>query len=300
MKLLIFGGSGLVSGRVVAFAIDAGYEVIAITRGKRKLTINPTITHIKVDRDTDDLKFIADKYSYDAVLDIICKTPEHARQAVLLAKHCKRLIMVSTDYVYEPRYRKLFLKEKNAVFTSQQDYGGQKRLAEEVVYKAQKEGGIHGTILRPPHIYGPGSNPGTIPKHGRQSDLVDHIRAGRALNLLYGGLGLIQPIHANDFAHLILALINKSSSYGEAYNTSGPELMTHANYYEAIALALGIEAKITAYCPQKGATDVNHYVSGHRCYDMSKLNGVLPGFTYTPFIEGVKDWVNQIISQSEK
>ena len=66
MKILVFGGSGLVSGRVVAFAVDAGHEVIAITRGKKKLAVNPAVTHIKADRDTDDLKFIADKYSYDA------------------------------------------------------------------------------------------------------------------------------------------------------------------------------------------------------------------------------------------
>ena len=150
---------------------------------------------------------------------------------------------------------------------------------------------IHGTILRPPHIYGPGSNPGTIPKHGRQPYLVDDIRAGKTLALLHGGLGLIQPIHADDFAHLILALIDKEVSYGEAYNTSGPELMTHLNYYETIAATLGTTINITAYSPAPNAPDVNYYVSGHRCYNMDKLNAVLPGFTYIPFKEGIKDWV---------
>ncbi len=291
MKILLIGGSGLVSSRVLRFAVEAGHEVLAVTRGETSLPEGCPFTHIKGDRNAEDLSYIADNYSYDAVLDVICRTPLHAKQSAGLAKNCRRLVMVSTDYVYEPEFRKLFLKECDAVFSTQADYGGNKRRAEEVILKAHSEGLIQGTILRPPHIYGPGSNPGTIPRHGRRPYLLDDIRAGKPLHLLEGGLGLIQPIHADDFARIVLTVIDKEASHGEAYNASGAELMTNLDYYKTIASVLGTTITHTTYTPEPGAPDVNYYVAGHRCYDMGKLDALLPDFTYTPFVEGIKEWV---------
>ena len=37
MKLLIIGGSGLISGHIARMAMQAGHEVWAVTRGQRKV-----------------------------------------------------------------------------------------------------------------------------------------------------------------------------------------------------------------------------------------------------------------------
>lgn len=299
MKLLLLGGSGFVSGRVLRFALDDGHSVIAITRGEQVLLDAPGVEYIKADRNIDDLSAIADDYEYDAVLDVICKNADHARQAVDLARKCKRLIMVSSDYAYDPAYRTLALTEAEARFSDRDDYGGHKRQAEKVLLDSFAAGTTIPTILRPPHIYGPGSNPGTIPQHGRRPNLLQDIRAGKTLSLLHGGLGLIQPIHVDDFARIILSIIDKPIAYGEDYSTSGPQLMTHLEYYKALAKYLGHEIKSVAYCPESDAEDVNHYVAGHRYYDMAKLNSVLPGFHYTPFEQGIKEWVLALSANTE-
>jgi nucleoside-diphosphate-sugar epimerase len=296
MKILLFGGSGLVSQRVLQFACEMNYSVIAVTRGEKPLPDKLVFDHIASDRDNIDLDYIIDSYDYDVVIDVMCQTELHARQSVKLAKKCKRMIMVSTDYVYDPEFRQLFLKEQDGVFSDRQDYGGEKRRAEEVILNAHAEDRISGTILRPPHIYGPGSFPGPIPKHGRKQHLLKDIEEGVRLHLLHGGLGLIQPIHADDFARIILDVINKEESYGQAYNASGPELMTHLEYYKSLAQCIGKSIVVDAYCPEEGAEDVNHYVAGHRCYDMSKLNALLPNFSYTPFSQGMEDWVRHLQS----
>ena len=294
MKILLFGGSGFVSQRVLKFACRAGDSVIAITRGEQPLPENLNFSHIAADRNVDDLDHIQDDYEYDVVVDVMCQTEQQARQSIRLASKCKRLIMVSTDYVYDPEFRTLFLKEQDGVFSDRQDYGGEKRRAEIAVLDAQAKDEISATILRPPHIYGPGSNPGTIPKHGRRPHLLTDIENEVRFNFLHGGLGLIQPIHADDFAGIILAMIEKEESFGQEFNASGPELMTHLDYYKTIAKCLDKKISADAYCPEEGAEDVNHYVAGHRCYDMSKLNGVLTDFNYTPFADGVADWVRYI------
>lgn len=295
MRILLIGGTGFVSGRFLRFALDAGHRVIAVTRGSKPLLDHPKVEHITADRDKDDLVALVGERQYDAVADIICRTPEHAEQAIALARHCKRLVMVSTDYVYDPEHRKLFLKESEAVFSERADYGGDKRRAERVILAAQAAGTVEATILRPPHIYGPGSNPGTIPRHGRRPHLLDDIAAGKTLTLLQDGLGLIQPIHADDMAGIALEVIGRAQSHGQDYTCSGPELMTHLDYYREIAKVLGTTIKpVETYCPEENAPDVNHYVGGHRCYDMAKLNALLPDFAYTPFARGIAEWVRHL------
>jgi nucleoside-diphosphate-sugar epimerase len=295
MKLLLLGGSGFVSGRVLRFSLEAGHEVIAVTRGTTPLPPHAGFLHIQADRNDDNLSWIANEHDIDAVLDVICQTPAHAVQAVDLARNCKRLVMVSSDYAYDPRHRPLNMAETVAQFSDFDDYGGRKRQAEQVLLDGFAEGRTLPTILRPPHIYGPGSNPGTIPQHGRRPHLLDDIKAGKTLNLLHGGLGLIQPIHADDFARLILAVVEKDASHGEDYTAAGPDLMSHLDYYIAIARCLNTEISVTAYCPEPGAQDVNNYVAGHRYYDTEKLRALLPDFTYTPFEVGIQAWVEDIL-----
>ena len=127
---------------------------------------------------------------------------------------------------------------------------------------------------------------------------MDDIEAGKTLNLLHGGLGLIQPIHADDLARIILAVVEKETAIGEDFTACGPDLMTHLDYYRTLAACIGKKIDHTAYCPDADATDVNHYVSGHRYYDRSKLDTLLPEFSYTEFEAGMRDWVTHLTKQT--
>jgi nucleoside-diphosphate-sugar epimerase len=295
MHILLIGGSGFVSGAVLKAVVAAGHTVTALTRGVTPLQPGLAAGHIHLDREVDDLVRVIDTAGFDTVIDCICMNEHHARQAVALARGGKRLVMISTEYAYDPTYRKLHLKESEAVFSDRDDIGGHKARAEAVIRAADRAGEVHATILRPPHIYGPGSNPGTIPKHGRSPTLLADMAAGRILHLLQGGLGLIQPIHIEDFARIVAAMLGTPASAGQDYNCAGPELMTQLDYYKAIAACLGTTLSVTAYWPEGGvAPDVNHYVGGHRCYDMGKLNTLLPNFAYTPFAEGIAGWVRHL------
>ena len=179
------------------------------------------------------------------------------------------------------------------MFSERDDYGGDKRRAEIVILGSGDADHVEATIVRPPHVYGPGSLPGTIPRHGRTATLLDDIVQGTPLFLLQGGLGLIQPIHVDDLACILFALIDKPETLNEAINCAGPELMTHADYYIEIARCVGRPVTIVPYFPTDEDA-VNAYVSGHRYYDLSKLSRSLPGFPYTPFGSGVADWVRQL------
>jgi nucleoside-diphosphate-sugar epimerase len=301
MKILLFGGSGFLSGKIVDKAIGDGHSVIAITRGEREIVTHNNLRHVCFDRnviDQNELARLLAGMQWDVVIDSICRTPEHAQQSISLAKDCRRLIMVSTDYVYSPKHRKLNQNEDDAVFSDGESYGANKRKAELEIMAANKTGEVDATILRPPHIYGPGSNPGTIPNHGRRPELLDYIEKEGILQLVQGGIGLIQPVFVDDLVRIILNIIPLELSFGQVFNSPGHELMTHVDYYKEIGKCLGKKVKIETLTPEL-EKKLNLFPCGHRYYDTSKIMNLLPSFKYTPFKKGIQLWVQELKKNME-
>ncbi|MBF0272142.1 MAG: NAD-dependent epimerase/dehydratase family protein [Magnetococcales bacterium] len=292
MNILVLGGSGFLSGRFTQHALRAGHRLHCVTRGQKPLPEGVT-TALTMDRQEIPAN-LPDELEYDLVIDFIGMNPTHLQQSVALARRCRRLIFISSDYAYHPAHRKLFLREEEAIFSDLPDYGGAKRQAEEVVLQAEAAGRLQAIILRPPHIYGPGSWPGTIPRHGRRPTLLDDLRREETLHLLHGGLGLIQPIHVDDLARIILTLMDNEQAYGLQFSAAGPDLMTHLDYYRTLAELLNKPLHVRPYCPEGAAPDVNAYVGGHRCYDRSRLEGFLSGFVHTPFRQAMAEWVEKL------
>lgn len=88
------------------------------------------------------------------------------------------------------------------------------------------------TILRPCHIYGPGSLLGCVPHQSRNPQLLDVMRAGQPLNLLGGGYHLQQPIFAPDLAQTILSCYGNPNTPKQIYMTVGPDLIEAAGFLQ--------------------------------------------------------------------
>ncbi|MEI8386028.1 MAG: NAD-dependent epimerase/dehydratase family protein [Verrucomicrobiota bacterium] len=244
MRVLIIGGSGFLSGTLARVAASLGHAVTVVTRGQRPVPAG--VEAVMVDR-TDRAGFarcIAGLDTrWDLVADAICFTPDDAIQDVeVFAGRTDRLVMVSTDFVYDPNQRKIPQTEHAETYALS-DYGGLKRQAE-VVLEQTSTKVLPWTILRPSHIYGPGSLPGCLPLHGRDPELVGHILAGRPLRLVGGGVFLQHPIFAPDLAETILSAAVNPAATGRTFNVAGPEVIESRAYYRVLAALLGREVII--------------------------------------------------------
>ena len=220
MRVLIIGGSGFLSGTLARVALALGHAVTVVTRGQRPVPAG--VETVTVDR-TDRAGFarcIAELDArWDLVADAICFTPEDAIQNVkVFAGRTERLVLVSTDFVYDPKQRKTPQTEQAEAYALA-GYGGLKRQAE-VVLEQTSTKVLPWTILRPSHIYGPGSLPGCLPLHGRDPQLVGHILAGRPLRLVGGGTFLQHPVFAPDLAETILSAAVNPAATGRTFNVA--------------------------------------------------------------------------------
>ena len=152
MKIVIMGGTGVLSTSITKMCIKEGYEVLHFNRGStRKAT---EVTTIIGDRyRTNDLERIL-QYKPDIIIDMLCFNSHHAEMAVnVFAGKIEQYIYCSTSCVYTPRVGKEQITEDSPTCPNT-DYGLGKMQAEKVFRDAAENKAFHLTIFRPGHIYG--------------------------------------------------------------------------------------------------------------------------------------------------
>ncbi len=238
--ILIIGGSGFLSGTLARTAVARGYQVHIVTRGIRAVPAG--VTAITADR-KDHAAFRAAMGEapgyFDLVVDCICREEPDALQDIeMFSGRCGRFVYVSTDSVYDPAARDIPQDERIAAYV-EDGYGGNKRKAE-LLFDEQGGDRLKWTILRPCHIYGPGSLLGCLPKHARDKDLIGRMQRGEPLALVGGGRFLQQPLYVDDLVNTILACRENERAIGGIFNIAGPLIIETRRYYQIIADTLDV------------------------------------------------------------
>ena len=298
LSVLIIGGSGFVSGTLARVAVASGHEVTVVTRGARPLPEG--VQALACDR-TDRAAFAeaigAMSRRWNLVVDCIGYEPEDARQDVeVFAGLADHLVFISTDFVYEPKERRFPQPFGNPHFVTDGSYGAKKRLCELELLNGET-GDMRWTVFRPCHIYGPGSQLGCLPLHGRDAELIARLRRGEPLRLVGGGHFLQQPIFAPDLAALILSAQGNDLAHRSIYCSVGPDIIESRRYYEIIAETLGVglgveEVPVAATLAEQPALAPFFC---HRIYDLAPLR--LDGLKVpnTPIAAGLREHVRSLL-----
>ena len=288
MKVCVIGGSGFLSGTVVREALAAGHDVSVVTRGKR--AVPDGVRALIADRH-DVVAFAAalrDAGDFDLVVDCICFNAADAQQDVdVLAGRTKKLVMISTDFVYASEGRPFPVTEAFDRFETVLPYGANKRAAEETFFASVNR--LPSVILRPCHIYGPGSQLGCLPSHGRDPQLIDKLRRGETLTLVGGGHFLQQPVYAPDLAKMALSAAATDRAVGGVYHAAGPEVVESRDYYRIVADHLGVKATFdeTRVVDYLAAHPEHRPFCCHRVYDMTTAKAAGLAVPSTPLREGL-------------
>ncbi len=119
-------------------------------------------------------------------------------------------------------------------------YSRAKVAAEEIVWRAHKEGRIAVTVIRPSWIYGPRDRM-TIARQ------VAATREGK-MKIIGDGRNRLNVVYAGNVAEGAILAADTPKAAGQAYNMSDDGVMTLQEYYNAIADELG-EPRPTRHVP---------------------------------------------------
>jgi nucleoside-diphosphate-sugar epimerase len=299
-KILTIGGSGFLSGTMSHAALREGHEVWIVTRGQRPLPAGAnSIVADRKDRAAFAAAIERAETRWDLVVDCIGFNAGDARQDVeCFAGRAAHLVFISTDFVLSPLDRPWKVDETYDGFHDS-PYATGKRGAEEVLLEhAGVSRGTLITILRPGHIYGPGSLLGCLPLHGRDKGLIEHLRAERPLSLVGGGHFLQSPVFAEDLWHMALSCHASESTHGQIYFAPGPEIVESRMFYRIIAEVLGVakprieEARVSDFLrdnPDKAS------FCCHRVYATEKAAAHGLALPSTPLRDGLRMHVESMV-----
>lgn len=302
MDLLVIGGSGHLSGAVVRAALVNRHQVWTITRGQRPVPAGAT--SLVADRHTPgamEAVMAGQGRVWDLVVDCICYDLPDIHQDLELFRHrARQFVLVSTDFVYHPAHRRFPQPEEASHWAGEAitAYGYKKRLCELELIEGDT-GEMGWTILRPCHIYGPTSELGCLPLHGRDPQLITKLRAGQPLQLVGGGHFLQQPILADDLAQTIVSVAGNRDACGKIFNTAGPEILESRQYYHLVAEVLGVgltveEVPVSSYLAEH--PEAAPFLC-HRVYDLSQLATSGLSVPSTPVAEGLRQHVEGLLAR---
>lgn len=239
MRIVIIGGTGHVGTFLVPRLVNAGHQVIVVSRNER----NPYMPHsawdfvqkITADRNAPGQQGIFGKFiagmSPDIVIDMICFNRDTAEEMVnALRGTVKQYLFCGTIWVYG--HSVMIPASEERPRRPLTEYGKDKADAEAFLLQEAKEHGFPVAILHPGHIVGPGWSP-VNPAGHLNPDIFKKLANGNEIVLPNLGMETLHHVHADDVAQAFeLAILHPAAANGESFNIVSPQAMSMRGYAE--------------------------------------------------------------------
>ena len=295
MRLLIVGGSGVLSSAVAKEAVNNNFHVTLINRGHRFI---PNNCHL-IKSDKDDYVTIAKALKgqvFDAVIDFLCYNEEQTKRSFLFYKEfVKQYIFISTCAVYDKTI--LGIKsEDSPKGLKLWSYSLNKVACEESVLTLSKNTSTAVTIVRPCVTYDDTRIPyGIMPPYRFHWTLCARVLADKPIITWNNGMNRSNMMRVEDFAIGLIGLVGNRFSYNEAFNICGDEMPTFNDVLDVISKKLGKEVRkinIDSDFFANNYPEKKEEILGGRALDATnsneKIKRVVPAFAQKiPLSEGV-------------
>jgi nucleoside-diphosphate-sugar epimerase len=309
MRILIVGGTGLISSELSTCALGEGHEVTLINRGHSSIPVAAG-AHV-IHADATDANALRSALQgprlrgerFDAVVQFIAFDAAQVHDDIETFKRLTdRYVLIATSAAYRKHDRLRPLTEEVPLENPYWEYARKKIACEEVLRAEAPPAGLDFTIVRPAHTYGPSKIPGFTGVSRHPWTLVDRMRRGADIVLPGDGTSLWTVTHARDVAAGILGLVQAPDAVGEAVHVTSSEAITWEGIHWTIAQAAGLTREAfdrqTVHVPSDAfiaaAPSQEGSIRGDKMhpavYDTSKLRGLVPGWeARTSFADGIAE-----------
>lgn len=244
MKVLLIGGTGVLSSAVAAEAKKKGIAVTMVNRGNRR--IPEGVEHIKADKkDVSKIKEALSGRRFDAVIDFLCYTGKETEKSIgFYSDYTDQYIFISSSAVYNSKLLNgKMADEESPKVIPEWDYSVDKWKSEELVRSLTKEHNVNYTIIRPAITYDDTRIPyGISPRYGYHWTLCARILAGKPIIRWNGGENRSNIMRVEDFAVGVTGLIGLPQAYNQEFNICGDETPSWNEVLEAVGESVGKEA----------------------------------------------------------
>lgn len=272
MKILVLGGTGVISRQIVKQAVARGFDVTMFNRGSRTLPECAGAREITGDRKSADFASYFEGETYDTVIDMISFNREDAQQTIeVFGDKAKQIIITSTVAAYNRPYRSFPIVEKAESLRTEPDfaYGYNKAEIERYLETVMGKIGAAVTIIRPSLTFGPGAANFGMLRQNR--NVVRRIREGKPVVMIGEGCNPWIFTFSRDLAAAYVLACGNENTYNDAFHVTNDEVVTWEDLYRAVGRAVGREP-VMLEVPTVILKDTLPDVCGHLYYEKRHFN----------------------------
>ena len=251
MRVVIIGGSGHVGTYLVPRLVEAGHEVINVSRAQREpyqahgawqQVQSVTIDRVEAEKEGSFARQVL-ALRPEAVIDMICFKLESAKHlAEALRGEVQHFLLCGTIWVHGPSVQTPTTEEQPRRPFG--EYGIQKAAMEAYLLDQARRCNFPATILHPGHIVGPGWAP-LNPAGHFNPQVFTQLARGEEIMLPNLGMETVHHVHADDVAQSFMqALTNWSTAVGESFHVVSSQALSLRGYAEAVAAWFGQPARL--------------------------------------------------------
>ncbi|WP_454050066.1 SDR family oxidoreductase [Cellulomonas sp. Marseille-Q8402] len=296
-RILVIGGTGVISSASTRLAVERGLDVTVLNRGSSSTRPLPDgVEVVQADvRDPATVRAALGDREFDAVVDWVAFTPEHvATDVELFAGRTGQYVFISSASAYQTPPERLPVTESTPLRNPFWQYSRDKIACEDLLVRAYRDSGFPATVVRPSHTY----DRTLVPLDGGWT-AVERMRQGREVVVHGDGTSLWTLTHHEDFARGFVPLLGDPRAVGEAFHITSDDVLTWNQVVRALGAAAGVEPRVVhvpsdavaAVDPEWGAGllgDKAHSM----VFDTTKLRRLVPDFATTiRFEQGAREIV---------
>jgi nucleoside-diphosphate-sugar epimerase len=301
IKVLLVGGTGLISAGIVEHLRARGADITLFNRGQRPGNVDG-VRVIVGDRNLPaEFEQRLAEERFDVVIDMISFSPAQAEASVrAFAGRTEQLMFCSTVCTYGIDIPSHVLVDETFPLRPTSEYARNKVACEKIFERAAAAGHFQTTIIRPSNTYGPGAS--LIDQMEFDSVVWDRVEGGLPVLLAGDGIGLWQATHRHDVGRLFAHAAGNPKTYGEAFNATRDHVFTWRDYYREAAQALGTTAEvvlvpagwIVAQRPPRFSF-LNEITRYHGAYSSEKAKAAVPEFRcQIDFVDGARETIQDM------
>lgn len=300
MKILIIGGSGVISRAVAQQTIAAGHELWLLNRGQHR-PVEGARTLVADMADVEGVRAALQGHTWDVVVQFIAFAPADIRRDLeLFRDRTRQYIFISSASIYQKPLSHYLITESTPRANPHWEYSRLKIACEQELEAAHQATGFPGVIVRPSLTYGEDQIPLVLNAWNQSWTAIDRMRRSAPLIIPGDGTSLWTITHNIDFAQGLTGLFGNPTTHGHAFHITSDEVLTWNQIFQQTAAAADACAPKFVHVPSDFIISCVPTVEGtllgdkavSAVFDNTKIKRLVPGFTAKiPFAIGIRQTI---------